>query len=114
MTDRSQHGRVDHRYPHISIVIPTYNAPHDMQRELESLARVEYPCWDVLVVDQSDDNQTCEIVEKFMPSMPHLRYNICAPKERRGRAMWVSPRPRERSSAFWTTIAPSNPTGSCR
>lgn len=74
MTDRSQHGRVDHRYPHISIVIPTYNAPHDMQRELESLARVEYPCWDVLVVDQSDDNQTCEIVEKFMPSMPHLRY----------------------------------------
>lgn len=61
-------------YPHISVVIPTYNRPDDVQRALNSLTRVDYSCWDIIVVDQSDDARTHAIVEDFMPLLPNLRY----------------------------------------
>lgn len=61
-------------HPRISVIIPTYNRPDDMQRTLDSLSRVEYPCWDTTIIDQSDDARTQATVESFMPLLPHLRY----------------------------------------
>ncbi len=60
--------------PHISVVIPTYQAPEHIQRELDSLAAVSYPSWDVLVVDQSTDDCTQQIVDRMKQVIPHLRY----------------------------------------
>src|SRR6185437_9628218 len=60
--------------PPISVVMPTCNRPDDVERALASIARVEYSSWDMLVVDQSDDLQTREIVERYAASLPHLSY----------------------------------------
>lgn len=61
-------------FPHISIVIPTYNAPEDVQRCLLSLAAVTYPSWDILIVDQSDDTRTQNVVEGLVSRIPQVRY----------------------------------------
>jgi GT2 family glycosyltransferase len=60
--------------PSISVIIPTCNRPDDMKRNLNSLSRVEYPSWEVIVVDQSDDTSTQEIVKTFDAVLPGLRY----------------------------------------
>ncbi len=67
-------------YPRISLVIPTYNRPEDMRRVLESLTTVEYPSWEVLVVDQSEDERTRTIVEDLAPRLPQLRYRSLSVK----------------------------------
>lgn len=66
--------------PRISVVIPTYNRPTDVRRVLESLTRVEYPSWEVVVVDQSEGDATREIVEDIMPRLPSLRYRSLSTK----------------------------------
>ncbi len=60
--------------PTISVIVPTRNRPSDMQRTLDSLSRVEYPQWELLVVDQSDDTTTQTLVESFAERLPNLRY----------------------------------------
>jgi GT2 family glycosyltransferase len=60
--------------PHISVIMPTCNRPRDVERALASLVHVQYPSWDVLVVDQSDDLHTREIVQRYAASLPQLIY----------------------------------------
>lgn len=59
---------------HISVVIPTRNRPHDVQRCLDGLTRVNYPSWDVLLVDQSEDTRTQMIADRFTSLLPCLLY----------------------------------------
>lgn len=69
--------------PHISVVMPTCHRPHDVERALSSIAHVEYPSWDMLVVDQSDDTVTRDIVQRYARTLPqigyrHLRIKNCS------------------------------------
>lgn len=62
----------------ISIVIPTYNRCEILKRTLESLARMEVPPeieWEVIVVDNSSQDRTKEVIEKFAADYSPL--NIC-------------------------------------
>lgn len=61
-------------FPHISVAIPTCNRSEDIQRCLDSLVKVVYPNWDILLVDQSDDERTRTVVEHFTESLPQLTY----------------------------------------
>ena len=67
-------------YPPMSLIIPTYNRPEDMRRVLASLTTLEYPEWDVLVVDQSDDDRTQGIVEGIRHRLPNLHYRRLSEK----------------------------------
>jgi glycosyltransferase involved in cell wall biosynthesis len=49
--------------PFFSVVIPTYNRPDNLLRNLEALARQTFPDFEVVVVDQSDP--AVEIPEEF-------------------------------------------------
>lgn len=60
--------------PHISVVIPTCNRPEDMRRCLASLAHVAYPDWDVVIIDQSDGDQTRAVADDYRTSLPALAY----------------------------------------
>lgn len=60
--------------PSISVVIPTCNRPDDVQRCLESLTHVDYPFWDILVVDQSDNKDTEALVARYASEMSELSY----------------------------------------
>jgi len=61
--------------PHISVVIPTAGRPADIARCLASLTAVAYPCWDVLLVDQSEDTRTAAVARRLAPQLPRLTYH---------------------------------------
>jgi len=61
-------------YPSISVVISTRNRPEDLERCLQSLTDVGYPRWDILIVDQSDDTRTRDLVSRFATILPCLQY----------------------------------------
>jgi glycosyltransferase involved in cell wall biosynthesis len=46
------------RSPLISVAIPTCDRPEDLARCLASLARVSYPRWELILVDQSEGDDT--------------------------------------------------------
>ena len=62
-------------WPTITVALPSRNRPIDVARCLKSLSHVEYPHWDILVIDQSDGDETREIAERFQDQLPCLRYH---------------------------------------
>lgn len=65
-----------------SIVIPTYNEENDIRGTLESLMRLDYPNYEILIVDDSTDLTPIIISEyqKFGVKLlrPHIREGRCA------------------------------------
>lgn len=59
--------------PPISVIIATCNRPDHLKRCLESLTRVAYSSWDVLVIDQSAAEETEEVVRHYTHCLPGLR-----------------------------------------
>lgn len=64
----------------VSIVVPTYNEEYDIRETLESLVNLDWPDYEILVVDDSTD-RTPEIVSSFNDRGVRL----IQPKERDGR-----------------------------
>lgn len=62
----------------ISVIISTRNRPSDVERCLHSLRMVDYPRWEIQLVDQSDDDRTRTIADSFAHLLPHLRYRHIA------------------------------------
>ena len=60
--------------PRILVVIPTRNRPTDLARCLESLTTVDYPSWELLIVDQSDDDAARRLIEACWDRLPALTY----------------------------------------
>jgi glycosyltransferase involved in cell wall biosynthesis len=60
-------------------VICTRNRPDLIGNAVNSVLANDYPSFDLLVVDQSDDERTGEVVRGLMPEHPNLRYLHTAP-----------------------------------
>jgi glycosyltransferase involved in cell wall biosynthesis len=59
---------------HVSAIICTRNRPDLIGTAVASVLANTYPSFDLLVVDQSDDDRTGAAVRKLIPSHPNLRY----------------------------------------
>ncbi len=51
--------------PLISVVIPTYNRAHDIERALKSVRAQSYTNWEALVVDNHSSDDTDDVVNGF-------------------------------------------------
>ena len=49
----------------VSIVIPTYNRSKDIEKSVQSILKIDYPNYEVIVVDDASKDDTIEILEKF-------------------------------------------------
>ena len=59
----------------VSIVIATRNRPQQIARCLASLLALEYPCYEIVVVDNAPDtDQTEQVVLQIAASAPSVRY----------------------------------------
>ncbi len=58
----------------ISVAIPTCNRPNDVAQCLASLARVRYPRWEVLIIDQSDGHETELLAAEWGALIPRIVY----------------------------------------
>jgi len=59
---------------HVSAVICTRNRPDLIGNAVSSVVANTYPHFDLLVVDQSDDDRTGTVVRRLMAEHPNLRY----------------------------------------
>jgi len=62
--------------PYLSVVIPAYNEssrlPVTLAKVMDYLAKRDYT-YEVLVVDDGSDDNTCDVVEKLASDHPHLQ-----------------------------------------
>jgi glycosyltransferase involved in cell wall biosynthesis len=59
---------------HVSVVICTRNRPDLIGAALDSVLANTYPAFDVVVIDQSDDDRTGQEVKRTSAAHPNLRY----------------------------------------
>ena len=52
-------------YPKVSIIIPTYNRPKLFKRAIQSVLKQTYKNFEVIVIDDSTNDETKKIVENF-------------------------------------------------
>lgn len=52
-------------WPKISVVVCSYNGSRTIRDTLEGLSRIEYPCFEVIVVDDGSTDNTAQIASSF-------------------------------------------------
>ena len=60
------------RQPRVSVVVASYNGERTLRTCLESLARLNYPDYEVILVDDGSTDSTPELAKEF-PSVRYLR-----------------------------------------
>lgn len=64
----------DQHLPLVSILIPTYNRPHFFKFALDSALRQTYPNIEIIVTDNSTNDETYQFIQPFLQSHPHIKY----------------------------------------
>jgi cellulose synthase/poly-beta-1,6-N-acetylglucosamine synthase-like glycosyltransferase len=59
--------------PLVSILIPARNEEHNIGNCLASLSKLDYPHFEVLVIDDRSTDKTAAIIEEFSSRDPHIR-----------------------------------------
>ena len=73
--------------PTVSIVLPTYNESGIVEQKLDDLLSLDYPMEKVeLVVVDSSDDETPELIEEYLADREHPDLNLIRETERRGLA----------------------------
>jgi cellulose synthase/poly-beta-1,6-N-acetylglucosamine synthase-like glycosyltransferase len=73
--------------PTVSIVLPTYNESSIIEKKLDDLMALDYPMEKVeLVVVDSSDDETPELIESYFTVREHPALNLIREEERRGLA----------------------------
>lgn len=62
----------------VSIILPTYNRAHCMERAVDSVLRQTYSQWELLVIDDGSTDHTEEIMAAYAASDDRIRYNRLA------------------------------------
>lgn len=64
----------ENHLPLVSILIPTHNRPHFFKFALDSALRQTYPNIEIIVTDNSTNDETYEFIKPFLTSHPHIKY----------------------------------------
>lgn len=71
----AMNGNNDKEYPLVSILIPTYNRPHYFELALESALQQTYQNIEILIGDDSTNNETSNLVQnKYLQKNPNITY----------------------------------------
>lgn len=60
--------------PLVSVLIPTYNRPHYVQLALESVLHQTYPNIEIIIGDDSTNNDTKEVLKPYLHCYPFITY----------------------------------------
>ncbi|MFE5324103.1 glycosyltransferase [Paenibacillus sp. NPDC056579] len=60
--------------PLVSVLIPTYNRPHYLEQALQSVLIQTYSNIEVIVCDNSTNDDTAKLMRKYISEYPHITY----------------------------------------
>jgi len=63
-------------WPHVSILVPAYNEQETIAAALESLLTLDYPDFDVVVIDDGSRDATFERATEFARQHPEMRLRV--------------------------------------
>ena len=87
MKDESTEDEYDHQrqrfrnsyemdyLPLVSILIPAYNQPEYFRQAIDSAIKQDYPNVEILIGDDSDNDEVQKIAEQYMRSYRHVKYD---------------------------------------
>jgi poly-beta-1,6-N-acetyl-D-glucosamine synthase len=64
-------------WPHVSILIPAYNESETIVPALSSLKGLDYPRFDVIVIDDGSDDDTFDRADRYARAHPELNIRVC-------------------------------------
>ena len=56
---------MNRNFPKVSVIIPTYNRPHLIGRAIQSILNQTYQNFEIVVIDDSPNDETEKVVKKF-------------------------------------------------
>ena len=59
--------------PKVSVVVPAYNAEKTIQKCLDSLLRIDYPFYEIVVVDDGSTDGTWDILRKYSAANSNVK-----------------------------------------
>lgn len=62
------------RLPLVSVLIPTKNRPHFFELALKSALNQTYKNIEIIVSDESDNNETEQLIQPYLTKFPRIRY----------------------------------------
>lgn len=62
------------RNPLVSIVLPTYNRGYLLNRAIKSVLDQTFQDFELIVVDDGSNDNTCEIINKYIESHQNIKY----------------------------------------
>lgn len=57
-----------------SVIVPTYNEEKDISRTLKALENLQWPDFEVMIVDDASKDRTPEIIRSFSDRLPNFRF----------------------------------------
>ena len=60
----------------VSIITPTYNCAKFIARTIDSVLAQTYQNWEMIIVDDCSQDNTKEIVEKYIQNEPRIKYHL--------------------------------------
>lgn len=64
------------KWPHVSIIIPAFNEEETIVGALSSLWQLDYPSFDVAVIDDGSADHTFELADRFAKENPELNISV--------------------------------------
>lgn len=61
-------------FPLVSVLIPTYNRPHYFELALKSVLEQTYKNIEIVVCDDSSNDETEQLIQKYLMNYPNIRY----------------------------------------
>ncbi len=60
--------------PFFSVILPTYNRAHFLDRSIQSVINQTFTDWELIIVDDGSTDNTKEVVEKYQKSDSRIKY----------------------------------------
>jgi len=87
---KAKNQKTRKKLPLISIVFATFNAEKVIARTLESLTKLKYPNYEVIVVDNGSADSTRKLIRSFIKEHPKFSLRLIGKKQNVGKALAIN------------------------